>query len=259
MKKIKNLKDDKRGSILILAMLALVGAISIAVAMTSVSIVERKMTTKSRKSTTAFQSANSGIEWAMKKINDAEPGDTISSVFGSAPDTKGQVACDSNLFSSGSNLSCKITFLKRDPATGTRDIITTDPLMEEVVAIRSSGTFGTSSEQVGRALEAYAMPNCGSEAVRVADFCVDKEHADNGNSAPWIGAVYTCRESGKRPCTASELVASEDIDLTNNVGDEWTADITGSNMAAFIDGSRIDIKEDQILTGSHSFRCCRNR
>ena len=65
----KNKKQE--GSILILTLLALVGALSIAVAMVSISVIERKMTTKSRKSVTAFQSANSGIEWALKKINDA--------------------------------------------------------------------------------------------------------------------------------------------------------------------------------------------
>jgi len=257
MSKIKKIVNEEKGSILILTMLALVSAISIAVAMSSISIVERKITTKSRKSVTAFQSANSGIEWAMKKINDAEPGKKISDLFnGAIPDSKGQIDCDNaSIFSTNSDLKCKITFLKRG-VSGTREIITSDAPIEDVVAIRSSGTFGSGTETVGRALEAYAMPNCGNDSIRVADFCIDKEQ--DANAIPWIGAMTTCGEGGKRLCSASELLMAEDTDLTDVVGDEWVADIAGNDIAAYV-STRPTIQSDSTTAATHNFRCCRNR
>lgn len=256
---MNKLVKNKQGSILILVMLALVGAISIAVAMSSVSIVERKMTTKIRKSTTAFQSANSGIEWAMKKINDAEgiagTDKTIAEVFGVDTDLKGQISCPSLLFSASSGLSCKVTLLKRDAVTGERVLITAPANMEDIVAIRSTGTFGKDTEKVGRALEAYAMPNCGSDK-RVADFCIDafdKSGADN-----WGEAVVMCEGAGKRLCTAAELVAANQASVI--IADLFSADVVSATEYAVVDGGNIDsVIDDAGIDSSNNFRCCRNR
>lgn len=253
------IKEENKGSILILTMLALVGAISIAVAMSSISIVERKMTTKSRKSTTAFQSANSGIEWAMKMINDTEgitgTDKTIKEVFGVDPDSNGQITCpNGDLFSANSGLECKITFLKRDSATGGRVIIDGPANMEDIVAIRSAGTFGSDVEKVGRALEAYAMPNCGTDE-RVADFCIDTD--DKGSVDEWGEAVTVCEGAGKRLCTAAELVAASSA---VTISDLFSADVTGDDEYAVVDGGSIKdvIKNAGIKTGGN-YRCCRNR
>jgi Tfp pilus assembly protein PilX len=256
---IKKIKNNEQGSILILTMLALVGAISIAVAMSSISIVERKMTTKTRKSTTAFQSANSGIEWAMKKINDANgiagTDKTIQEVFGGDPDINGQMNCPVNLFSVGSGLNCKVTFLKKDTTSGERVIITGGSDIEDIVAIRSAGTFGTSTEKVGRALEAYAMPNCGADE-RVADFCID--NADSSPSAnDWGAAVADCESAGKRLCTAAELVAANEASVV--IHNLFSADVTGDDEYAVVDGSAIDSVTSTITSAASNFRCCRNR
>lgn len=253
MSSIKKLREENRGSILILTMLALVGAISIAVAMSSISIVERKMTTKSRKSTTAFQSANSGIEWAMEKINDAEREETINDVFDVTPDPNGQIDCPDNLFSDSSGLSCKVTFLKR--VAGQRVLIVNDELMENVVAIRSSGTFGTDTEQVGRALEAYAMPNCGNDK-RVADFCIDSDD-HNPESDSWGAAVATCESAGKRLCTAAELVAANQLNSIT-IDNLFSADVTGDDEYAVVDEGEVSNVISGVTT-SDKFRCCRNR
>ncbi len=255
---IKKIKKEKEGSILILTMLALVGAISIAVAMSSISIVERKMTTKSRKSTTAFQSANSGIEWAMKRINDvngiAGTDKTIQEVFGVNPDSKGQINCPNDLFSDGSGLDCKITFLKKDSVTGGRSIITGSANMEDIVAIRSAGTFGTNIEKVGRALEAYAMPNCGSDE-RVADFCIDR--ADRSSDGSWGGAVASCASAGKRICTVAELVAAneEGVSISNKIMTADVAGTAGNVLYVLVKDSSVEITSDD----DQDFRCCRNR
>jgi len=253
-------KNSNEGSILILTMLALAGAVSIAVAMSSISIVERKMTTKSRKSTIAFQSASSGLEWAMKKINDAEgiPGSskTIQEVFGVNPDNKGQIICPSNLFSNNSRLSCKITFLKRDPATGKRVLITGSANMEDIIAVRSTGIFGLNTEKVGRALEAYAMPNCGTDE-RVADFCIDS--SDSSGVTSWGEAVANCEGAGKRLCTAAELVAANQLSSVI-ISHLFSADVTGNGEYAVVDDGSIDnLITDSGITATSNYRCCRNR
>jgi len=264
---IKRLKEENKGSILILTMLALVGAISIAVAMSSVSIVERKMTTKTRKSTTAFQSANSGVEWAMKMINDSEgistgvdKDITIKDVFGASKldSSNGKISCPAVLFSNNSGLDCTITLLKR-AADGTRVFIDDeDAGMESIVAIRSAGTFGKDMEKVGRALEAYAMPNCGADSERVADFCIDK--TDSNGVEKWGEAVTTCEGGGKRLCTAAELVAAN-ADFGPLPAELFSADVVSATEYAVVDGSNISsvIDDANIKSDNKNFRCCRNR
>ena len=263
MRTIKKLREDKSGSILILTMLALVGAISIAVAMSSISIVERKMTTKSRKSTTAFQSANSGIEWAMKKINDADSFDTgnntVIKVFPSFNEITGRVACPDglggsiSLFADSSKSSCEITLLKR--VGGDRVLIDSGSTpMEDIVAIRSSGTFGSDSEQVGRSLEAYAMPNCGTDK-RVADFCIEDTDRPSTGGETWSEAIASCESAGKRLCSAAELVAAQQAGVSGGLNDLIAADVTTSNTV------RIDEMDIHMEPAAYSgqYRCCRNR
>ncbi len=269
---MKKFKQNNEGSILILTMLALVGALSIAVAMSSIAIVERKITTKSRKSVTAFQSASAGLEWAMKKINDASgvsgitgvnDGKTIKEVFGvGAMDSDGKIKCVKNIFSSSSKANCEVYLLKS--VAGKKAVITNeDEEMNNIIAIRSTGTLGSDREEVGRALEAYAMPNCGSNMKRIGDFCVDQDVSSD--STDWSEAVSLCAESGKRLCTATELVAATTLSASSGgvagIGndDEWTADVIG-------DGSTVAIiKDDGALSSASNssednhYRCCRNR
>ncbi len=259
-------QKKQEGSILILTLLALVGALSISVAMVSISVVERKMTTKSKKSVTAFQSANSGIEWALKKINDADFKDddsgnmqTIADVFGSGTlnHSTGKISCPVDFFSD-SKSGCEIYLL--EGTNQVRSVIKDDSIaMDKIIAVRATGIYGQSAEEkVGRFLEAYAMPNCPGEYQRVADFCVKNELYD---AMSWKEAVNFCALAGKRLCTASELLAADSISglsLTDDIGsgnDEWTADVANSSDRVYIDNTG-NIKIDST---SHQFRCCMNR
>ena len=258
------MKIKQDGSILILTLLALVGALSISVAMVSISVVERSMTAKSKKSVTAFQSANSGIEWALKKINDAQFNSgnkkvqTIADVFGVDalnPQT-GKISCPSNFFNNKSN--CEV-YLLTGPNDNRTVIVNGNTTMDKIVAVRATGVYGEAEEKVGRALEAYAMPNCGSDYERVADFCVGKEL--NGSEA-WTSAIGFCAGAGKRLCTAAELLAVSSVapsGLTDDVGsdDEWTADVVDSSSSIYIDNSGA-IQSDSS-SDSKKFRCCMNR
>ena len=256
-------QKKQEGSILILTLLALVGALSISVAMVSISVVERKMTTKSKKSVTAFQSANSGIEWALKKINDAtiDSGKVqkISDVFTMGGD--GKISCPSGFFDTDSGASCEVYLL--GGTNQNRTIIKDNTItMDKVIAVRATGIYGQSAEEkVGRSLEAYAMPNCPENYQRVADFCI--QNALQSQDDTWQNAINFCTEGGKRLCTTAELLAADHQgDFTDansdNIGGssgEWTADVVDTSNNFYID-SNGDIQSD---SGSYEFRCCVNR
>jgi len=256
MKKIKN---NQKGSILVLTLLALVSALSIAVALSTVSIIERKMTTKSRKSVTAFQVANAGMEWAMQKINNAGVNDTVQDVFGTITD--GEVDCPSgteSLFSDPAS-SCKIILLQADTRpgaeSGDRAKITNGNIpVEDIVAIRSRGYLGSGSEEVGRALEAYAMPNCGGGKTRVGDFCIDNDVSPDNS---WTAAAESCVAGGGRLCTAAELYGAGEKDSSLGIGnpEEWTGDLTSGTQAVTISDSFNEVG----ITNNKAYRCCRNR
>jgi hypothetical protein len=231
-------------------------------AMFSISLMERKITTKSKTSVVAFQSAGTGIEWAMKKINDAEQGKTVGEIFGNIADD-GKIECDAgSFFGNDSKSDCAIYLLGGSDQH--RNIITsTDEKVDNIVAIRSVGSYGEAEQKVGRALEAYAMPNCGDD-LRVADFCIEKTL--NGHERTWKGAVVKCAERSKRLCTVTELMSTQEqynSDLDEKIGDanenhqaEWTANRSGSTIVAIKkSGDFEDVPSDE----GRDFRCCRNR
>ncbi len=255
MKKIKN---NQKGSILVLTLLALVSALSIAVALSTVSIIERKMTTKSRKSVTAFQVANAGMEWAMQKINNAGVNDTVETIFGDTA-SSGEVSCPTELFPDKSSSSCKIVLLQRNTSPGaepgSRVKINSNIKVGDIVAIRSRGYLGSGSEEVGRALEAYAMPNCGTDKTRVGDFCIDNNVSSNNT---WTAAAKSCVAGGDRLCTAAELYGAGEKDSSLGIGnsEEWTGDLTSGTQAVTISSGSFN---DVDITNNKAYRCCRNR
>ncbi len=252
-------RGGEKGSILILTLLILVGALSIGVAISAVSVLERKMTTKSRRSVSAFQAANAGVEWAMEKINDAKADDRVTNVFGSGADA-GEVDCPVDLFSGSSDSGCKVVLLQRKSGGGQDEWekINSDILVKNLVAVRVRGFYKQGSEEVNRALEVYAMPNCDSDEERVADFCVDKAYAPSQQD--WDDAVDDCADLGKRLCSAAELKAVEgsSVSLDNSIGsrDEWVADASSATQRIYFGHSGLG---ESPSGTDHDFRCCRNR
>ena len=130
--------------------------------------------------------------------------------------------------------------------------------MKNLVAVRVKGFYKQGSEEVSRALEAYAMPNCDNDEERVADFCVDKDYV--GHQRSWGDAIESCANLGKRLCSAAELRAVEgsSVSLNDNIGshDEWAADASSGGQRIYFGHSGLG----ESSTGTnHDFRCCRNR
>lgn len=138
---MKNKIFKNRGSALILAVIVLVNALFIVVAVSSISIVERRMSIKTRNTAPAFQAADSGIEYVLSQIgDDGTIGGICTDDFG----TDGKCTITS------SNLdNVEIYFLD-----GADQVITDgNTSRDSVRAIRSVGKFGEGGYGATRAIE----------------------------------------------------------------------------------------------------------
>lgn len=144
MEKIKDKFLKNRGSALVLAVIVLVNALFIVVAVSSISIVERKMSIKTRNTAPAFQAADSGVEYVLSRMDDDDK-DTIDAVCGVPLTTDG--TCIISL--SDSIKDVRIYFLGTDDKIITEG--STSPNL--VRSIRSVGKFGGENYATTRAIE----------------------------------------------------------------------------------------------------------
>ncbi len=260
----RGIQREESGSILILTLLVLVGALTIAMATSSVAVLERKLTDKSQKSVSAFQAASSGVEWAMKKINDAGKDDRIRDVFGEFSAEGGKIDCPSDIFGGDTKSSCYIYLLELGEESNRREVITDSNLLsEDIIAIRSVGLYGFEGKRVNRAVEAYAFPNCGAGEERVdyedndgedkAICTQDFEREEYIGQNSWDDADEQCEKVNHRLCTRDEFEAMADANLLIHSSGEWTADEAGSGQHYLSNGSAVN--DDEVM----HFRCCRDR
>lgn len=132
--KLKNI----RGSVLVLVIILLFVVLSVVVSLTYITVLEQKMSSKTKSSVGAFFNAESGIEWALNKI--ANSSGDINSVFGTSTPGNG-INCPN--FGSGS--LCKVYLLDSDGK-----VITTNQDIANIKAIRVVGNQG---EEAIRAIE----------------------------------------------------------------------------------------------------------
>lgn len=126
----------QNGSALIFATVLLFVVLSLVVSLSYVTVVEQKMSQKSKSSVGAFFNADSGVEWALNKIANKSGSDPISSlgtVDGSAIDCPG-------------TFGCKVLFLGQDGK-----VLATTATIDQVKAVRAVGTQG---QEAQRAIEA---------------------------------------------------------------------------------------------------------
>lgn len=141
--KIKKFIKNEKGSALILTMIVLVNAILIVTAIGVVSIMEQKSSSRTKNSTPALQTADSGMEYILKKINDGcSPIDDCCDSFNSST---GKCAV---------SISNVIIYFIKEDGGGRSVVIDGNTELSNVAAVRSVGIYGTGQERVTRALEA---------------------------------------------------------------------------------------------------------
>jgi Tfp pilus assembly protein PilX len=146
----KNSKKSK-GSALLLATILLFVVLGMVVSLSYITVMEQKMSGKTKSSVGAFFNADSGIEWALNKI--VSSSGKISNVFGTSTPGNG-IDCPD--FGSGS--PCKIYLLD----TNGKVITDSNTDLSEVKAVRSVGTQGGETTRAIEAAVAQAVSGSGS-------------------------------------------------------------------------------------------------
>ena len=127
-----------RGSGLIFAVVLLFVILGMVITLSSITVLETKMSQKTKSSVGAFYNSESGVEWALNKIATGT-GTTISNFFGATPPGNG-FDCPTG--------GCKVYLLDKDGI-----VITSNLTIDQVKAVRSVGTQDT-GEVTQRAIEA---------------------------------------------------------------------------------------------------------
>lgn len=163
----------KRGSALLLATILLFVVLSMVITLTYVTVMEQKMSSKTKSSVGSFFAAESGVEWVLNKL--ALSSGTIASNFTLGSD--GSIECPF------AGTLCKVYLLGADgrvitPFTpGYASLTITD-----VKAVRSVGTQGNETQ---RAIEAAAAAGGGwvdeGSVVHLVD---DEDYVGIGTNNP---------------------------------------------------------------------------
>ena len=167
----------KRASGLIFAIILLFVILGMVVTLSSVTVLETKMSQKTKSSVGAFYNSESGVEWALNKI--ASSSGAIGSVAGlNWSNSNGYASCPDAL--GGAN-TCKIYFIDKD----TNKIITSGSTdVSQIAAVRSVGTQNT-GDTTQRAIEAAVAAGGGGCYV---------DESYTSSTMPAIGS--DCRVAG---------------------------------------------------------------
>ena len=145
-KKNEEIKLKRKGSALLLTTILLFVILSMVVSLTYVTVMEQKMSQKTKSSVGAFYTSESGIEWVLNKIAGATgTAPTISSTFSAQWDgTKANCPFG----------DCSVYLLKSD---GT---VVTDgsTLISDIKAVRSVGNQGGDTQRAIEAAVAAGLP-----------------------------------------------------------------------------------------------------
>ena len=142
----------KSGSALLLTTILLFVILSMVVSLTYVTVMEQKMSSKTKSSVGAFFNADSGVEWALNKIANSS-GANISNVFSGFAGNK---------YPCPSGFNCDVYFLDENGK-----VIIADAPLENIKAVRSVGTQGGETQ---RAIEAAVAATGGASFTYYCNF-----------------------------------------------------------------------------------------
>ena len=263
-KESSKINKKQRGSALVLTIIVLVNALLIVTAISTISILERKMNSRTKNSTPAFQAADSGVEWVLFKIKEEDPmTTTLASVFGPegiVMDAQGLYQCPGGL-----GIECEFYFVD-DVGL----IINSDAtLLVNVDATRVVGKYGAQEEKASRAIEAVLkIANCPAGFMPIGDFCIMEDDLDTDDI--WQVTALSCvQDYDARLCTAAEWIVScqlsevgepldgQILDMTD--GREWTGDMTDTgDVLVFGAGNCTNNAEENSTGDTNQRRCCAN-
>jgi Tfp pilus assembly protein PilX len=143
----KQMKQKKtKGSALLLSTILLFVVLGLVVSLSYVTVMEQKMSQKTKSSVGAFYSSESGIEWALNKIANSNNNDPIQTAFVSTGFDGEAAKCPS-----GFSADCKVYFLGAEgKVLNPSDSANTISMIK---AVRSVGT-NDKGEVTQRAIEA---------------------------------------------------------------------------------------------------------
>lgn len=148
-------RKTKTGSAILLSMILLFVILALVASLSYVTVMEQKMSGKTKSSVGAFYNSESGVEWALNKIANAAGNATISGVFSEFSNSK--TPCPSGF-------SCDVYFLD---ARG-NVISSSATLVSDLKAFRSVGTQG---DETQRAIEAAVAAGGGTYTVFGQNTC----------------------------------------------------------------------------------------
>lgn len=252
----------QRGSALVLTVIVLVNALLIVAAISTISVMERKMSSRAKNSTPAFQAADSGAEWVLYKIGaSTDPmTTTLATIFpgGDGMDGAGIYDCRSDF---GLAVNCEVYFVDK---LGEVVELDSTPLIG-IDSVRVVGKYGEQEDEASRALEVMIeIAHCPPDFVAVGDFCIME---DQDSSGTWLEAVEHCASNYEaRLCRASEWVTACELDnggvITLNDmtdGGEWVDDLTTVSDALTIGNGNCTTKQARDIDSvSRQRRCCIN-
>jgi len=131
-------KTNKKGAILLLTTILLFVILGMVVSLSYVTVMEQKMSGKTKSSVASFYNSESGVEWALNKIASSDSTMQIANLPGITTNTDGSVKCPF--------AGCNVFFLDKDGK-----VLATSATLSEVKAVRSVGDQGGDTQ---RAIEA---------------------------------------------------------------------------------------------------------
>ena len=144
----KSLPAVRRGSALLLTTILLFVVLSMVVSLSYITVMEQKMSGKTKSSVGSFFNADSGVEWALNRIASAEGDIAIAIAFGDL-NIAGGVTCPFP--------GCNLYFLDENGEVITDGTETVD----SIKAVRSVGTQ-TVGDPTQRAIEAAVASGGGA-------------------------------------------------------------------------------------------------
>lgn len=175
-------KPKSKGAILLLTTILLFVLLGMVVSLSYVTVMEQKMSQKTKSSVGSFYNSESGIEWVLNKI--ANNSGAISTAFTLQPDSS--VNCPASF---GTDI-CKVFLLDQDGKV----ITNSNADLSLVKAVRSVGTQGGDTQ---RAIEAAVASGGGgcyvsyktgcSDGPPITSGCCVTGFANKGSAGMWGG------------------------------------------------------------------------